>query len=618
MHNIKELTDREHILKRPNMYIGAINLTKSKEYILKDNQIDYTEVEYIPGLIKIINEIIDNSLDVAIKTNFKSSNIISVKMDNKKIQVQDNGTGIPVLKNEQNRYLPEVCWNSSRSGSNFVDDENHTQIGMNGVGAYATACFSKKFIGKTDDGKNHYTITIKNNAETFTENITETKSQGTDVTFYPDLEKFGITEIDEIHKLIVKQRLLNLAINFPLITFKFNGRKINTSTFKKYLSLFNPISVSFETEKYKFAILPNADDDFRQFSYVNGLRIPDGGTHIDIISYKITDGIRKKLLRKYKSIKPGDIRNKLFIIAFLKDLPTPKFSSQSKEKITNSNTDINKYFETIEWDKLVNKILKTPEIINNITEIYRIKEEFQKRKELQKLDKVKKKPKSDKFMPPIGQWNNIFLAEGDSASNSISKILGRQGNGFFAMFGVPPNAYDSSISDIIKSKKMIELQNILGLKFSQDTQDSINFKNIIITTDFDLPGHFIAGQLLGLFYRFGKNLFEEKRVKRFVTPLIIALDKNDNIKEWFYSFDDYTNFQKKYPGKYKYDYKKGLGSWDPEELEVVIQKDGLQNMLETFVLDEGTKEAFDSWLNSKNADKRKALLEGFEFNIMTA
>ena len=174
---IKKLTEREHILTRPTMYIGAVDLTTSNEYILSDDKIEYKEVKYVPGLIKIINEIIDNSVDVAIKTNFKSSNEISVKITSDEVQVQDNGTGIPIKKNDDGHYLPELCWNHARAGSNFDDDKNRTQIGMNGVGSYATACFSKKFIGNTDDGINNYTITIKDNASSFTEKLDKTKPE---------------------------------------------------------------------------------------------------------------------------------------------------------------------------------------------------------------------------------------------------------------------------------------------------------------------------------------------------------------------------------------------------------------------------------------------------------
>ena len=204
----------------------------------------------------------------------------------------------------------------------------------------------------------------------------------------------------------------------------------------------------------------------------------------------------------------------------------------------------------------------------------------------------------------------------NSASNSISKILGRQGNGFYAMFGVPPNAYDMDLKDIISSKKMIDLQQILGLQFSKTTQENINFKNIIITTDFDLPGHFIAGQLFGLFFRFGKNLFNEGRIKRLITPLIVVKDSKEKIVTWFYSFEDYREFEEKnHDKKYNYDYKKGLGSWSQTELELVIEKDGLNNMLEVMNI-EDAETLIDDWLSDKKADRRKEMLEGYEFNIM--
>jgi DNA gyrase/topoisomerase IV subunit B len=418
---IKKLSEREHIRQRPNMYIGAVDATKSMEYITDGDKIVYREVQVVPGLIKIINEIIDNSVDVAIKTNFKSSNLIEVNIDAKKFSVEDNGAGIPIKKNEDGHYLPELCWNHARAGSNFEDDANRTQIGMNGVGSYATACFSKQFVGATDDGTQQYTIKISNGAESFVESLNKSQgSTGTLVSVYPDLEMFGLTEIDE---LIIKQRLINLSMSFPEITFKFNKKKINVNTFKKYVSMFNPVSEIFENDKIRFAILPNDSDDFKQFSYVNGLKIPDGGIHIDQISYNIVNGIRDKLVKKYKTIKPGDIKNKLMIVAFVQGMPNTKFSSQSKEKLTNSIKEFNEFAGDIPYDKIVAKLLKTPDIIEPITELYRAKEEIARRKELSKMEKTKKKPKSEKFMQPVGPWTNCFLAEGDCLHEETEIVL---------------------------------------------------------------------------------------------------------------------------------------------------------------------------------------------------
>lgn len=589
---IKKLSEREHILQRPTMYIGAVNKTLVNEYILENDKIEYKEVEYIPALIKIINEIIDNSVDVAIKTNFKSSNEISIKMEKESITVQDNGTGIPVQKNSDGHYLPELCWGHARAGSNFEDDKNRTQIGMNGVGSYATNCFSNKFIGKTDDGKNSYTITFKDNAETFTEKVTNSSGKtGTSVTFYPDLERFGLKEIDENHFNIIKQRLINLSMTFPEITFKFNSKKININSFKKYISLFNDNSEIYETTEYKFAILPNDTDDFRQFSYVNGLKIPDGGTHIDYIVNNIVNPIREKLVKKYSGIKPADIKNKLMVVAFLKNVKNTKFNSQTKEKITNSVSEISNYYGNIDFIKLTNKILKTPEIIDPITEVYKIKEELKKRQELKGLDKTVKKIKSEKYLPSIDIKKYLLLVEGESAFGGLSPVLGRKECGYYILKGKPLNAYSATQSKFVANKELSELYKIV---------QNENYDYIIYATDQDLDGFHIRGLLTGFFTKY---LPEWKgRIGMLQTP-VIGITKKDKLHRWVYSLDEDIKLNS---GEVS-NYYKGLGSWDIEDLKHVVQQDGIYKMIE--IIDFDNEQIIDDWLGDDSEPRKKYILE---------
>ena len=593
---IKKLSERDHIRQRPAMYIGAVNPTKSYEYLLEDNQIVYKEVQYVPGLIKIINEIIDNSVDEAIKTDFKFANQISVTITDNEVKVVDNGRGIPVKKNDEGHYLPELCWNHARAGSNFDDDENRTQIGMNGVGSFATNCFSTKFVGITDDGKNRYTITSINGAESFKEKVDKSKKRGTEVKFYPDLKLFDIDKIDETHQNIIKQRLINLSMSFPDITFKFNGKKVNTTTFKKYVSLFNENHVLYESEKYRFAILPNAEDDFRQFSYVNGLKIPDGGTHIDIISRTIVDGLREKLSRKYKNIKPGDIKNKLMIIAFLKDVPNPKFNSQSKEKITNSVREINEYYGNIEWDKIVNKVFRTPEIIDNITEVYRIKEELQKRRELKGLEK-KKKIKSDKYYPATAKKKYLMVVEGESAFGGLSPVLGRNEIGYYCLKGKPLNAYSASTSKFTNNTELSELFSIIKNE---------GYEKIIVASDQDLDGIHIRGLILGFVEKY---LPDFKNSVGVINTPVKAARKGKKLLRWTYDL----NGELKLKSGEELKYFKGLGTWTKEDLRQVIEKDTLDKMIDIFEFD--NLEILDDWLNDKKADKRKEYIMNNEFDI---
>lgn len=594
---IRKMTDREHVISRPSMYIGAVDLTKTSEYLYEDGKIQYREVDYVPGLIKIINEIIDNSVDVAIKTNFKASDTISVRMTEDTVEVIDNGTGIPVIKNSDGQYLAELAWGHARAGSNFDDDKNRTQIGMNGVGSFATNCFSTKFVGKTDDGKKSYIITFKDNAATFTENVDSSSgSSGVQVKFWPDLAKFGLTKIDEVHMSIIQQRLINLSMSFPEITFKFNGKKINVNSFKKYVSLFSPDSEIYETDDYKFAVLPNAEDDFRQFSYVNGLKIPDGGTHIDILSSQIVSRIREKLERKYKSIKPGDIKNKLMIVAFLKNVKNTKFNSQSKEKITNGTADINAYFGEIPYDQICAKILRNAAIIDPITEVYRIKEEFRKRQELNELNKTVKKIKSDKYLPSIGTKKYLLLVEGESALGGLSPVLGRKECGYYTLKGKPLNAYSAQQKKFTDNKELSELYKII---------QNENYEYVIYATDQDLDGYHIRGLLTGFFVKYLPAL--KGRIGMLQTP-VIGITKKDKLVRWYYSLNDTVKVD---TGE-SANYMKGLGSWDVEDLKHVISVDGINKMID--ILEFDNDDIIEEWLGDDSEPRKKYILAN-DFSI---
>lgn len=596
MSEIKKLSEREHICLRPAMYIGSVDLTQISDYFLIDNKMEYKEISYVPGLIKIVNEIVDNCVDVAIKSKFTSANEINIKITSDYVEVQDNGTGIPVKK-VGDHYQPELAWGHARAGSNFDDDANRTQIGMNGVGSFATNCFSTKFVGHTDDGKNAYTITFTENASTFTEKVQKTSGKtGTTVKFWPDLEKFHLTEIDEVHMDVIRQRLINLSMSFPLITFKFNGKKINVSSFKKYVQMFGETSEIFEDENVSFAVMPNASDDFRQFSYVNGLKIPDGGTHIDISSLMVVNRIREKLVKKYKSIKPADIKNKLMIVMFMRNFKNTKFNSQSKEKITNSITEVNRYLNAIPYDDMVKKILRNKEFIDPITEVYRIKEEFKRRQELKGLAKVTKKIKSDKYLPSIGTKKYLMLVEGESAFGGLSPVLGRKECGYYTLRGKPLNAYSAPQSKFTANKELSELYQVI---------QNEDYEYIIYATDQDLDGFHIRGLLNGFFVRYLPEL--KGKIGMLQTP-VIAITKKDKLTRWHYSLQD--NIQLK-AGEVS-DYKKGLGSWDIDELKEIVNNDGINKMIN--IINFNDDKIIDDWLGDDSEPRKKYILAN-DFSI---
>lgn len=448
------------------MYIGASNVVEVEDYCLVNDKIQRTSVKCVPGLLKIINEIIDNSVDIAIKTNFEGCNLVSVKITDDTVVVEDNGPGIPVSKNPEGEYIPFVCWGYAMSGSNFDNDENRTHLGMNGVGSYCTNVWSTEFTGISDDSKSRYTVKFKNNALDYKETVTNSVSKGVTVKFKPDLKRFGIEKIDQTHKDLIYQRLLNLSISFPLIQFKFNNKAIKTKNFKSYVNSFADEG-SFEVfqgDNFSFAVIPSPSDEFQQFSYLNGLNIKDGGTHIDVIANNVVSLLRDSLSKKYKTIKPADIKNKLMIVGVFKNFANPKFNSQTKEKLTNSVSEVNQYFGDIDYQSLSKKILKNSNIISPIIEVFKIKEELKNRQELKTLNKAKK-IKDEHYLPALKESKYILVVEGLCLEENTEVLTSDFRSKQIRDIDIGDSIIDSNFNPVTVLSKSHKLTKTLKVKF---------------------------------------------------------------------------------------------------------------------------------------------------------
>lgn len=429
----KKLSERQHILIRSGMYLGSKTLTESEQYIIEDGKFVLKTIKHVPGLVKLCNELVDNSVDVFTDSDveFKSRNI-SVEMDNKYFSVLDNGTGIPVEMSEDehgNEFLePELCWTHARAGSNFEEDEEENEsatIGTNGVGSMIASVFSKSFVGISDDGKKRCTVSCSENNLNINSKVTKSIKQGVKVTIEPDVERFGLEEITQIHIDMIEQRMYSLSVAYPKITFKFNGKIIRLNA-KKYIQMFGDDVEMVSTPKYTIAYFPNSSDDFKQFTLLNGLFVTGGGNHVTLINNQAIYRVRQKLIknRMYKDIKPGDIRNKLFMVCLMNDFEGAEWEGQVKDELASSTSKITNYFGDINWDKFAASLLRNDKIMDPITENYKLKEQLKANLELKAADKkTKKKPKSEKFIPPIGNWDNCFLCEGDCLSEDTEILL---------------------------------------------------------------------------------------------------------------------------------------------------------------------------------------------------
>lgn len=608
---IKTLTTVEHIILRKQMYLGSSALSEYEDWIINDeNILSFEKLSYVEGIKKILFEIIDNSVDEYIKTNGEFSTKINIQMTKNFFSCEDNGRGISVEKDENGNWMPYTALCVPMSGSNFSDEERMS-IGTNGLGGKICSIFSSDFEAITCDGKNKIKIHTKNNLKEINigKPISSSKN-GTKISFTPDFEKFNISEFPIDLFVLIKTRLKFLSWFYPKCSFTFNGEKINIKA-KDIASMFPQPSIVLNEQNVYICIYPS--EESYTLTYVNGLSLRRGGTHIDYIMNKVINDIRDKVSKKYKAIKPADIRNRLGIVCFFNDFPNCAFDSQTKETLTNSIGDISNYLKNneIDLDKLTAKILKSKTIIDNITDLFKLKEELAEKKELAKLGKIKKDIDSEKYYPPIGKTEKKYLmiTEGFSAFSGISPILGRKSIGYYMLKGKILNVFDLKPVKFMANQEIKELVNILGIDIN-DSNTDMTYDKIVILTDADADGNAIAGLVLTLFYKIAPGIIKSGKICRLETPLLIG-SKGDKIEEYYFSLPDKSKMKK----NLDYFYLKGLGSWTKSKLNQIIEKEGgIEGLMTPYEYDEEIEKSIERWFGD-DSNKRKEVLRGKEFHI---
>lgn len=554
--NFRVLDDRNHVLLRPNIYLGSVNLEPQSGII----DYEYKTVYIVPALLKMVEEVFQNSIDEHIRTNGEFATQISLDitqtLDGTQITVKDNGRGIP-QKIIGGKSQPLLAWTELRAGSNF-DDNNRTTAGTNGMGAALTCIFSKSFVGYTCDGKNTITVTCSDNMQNIAESSNKGKQAGTQVSFVPDLDRFGLNDFTDDHITVLRDRFVNLAIMYPKIQFKFNGEKLTFKNLKQIAKNFHPDSVSAETDNVSLVFAPaGSEEEFRCLSYVNGIYIKNGGSHVDYVINQIIVTLREHVKKKHKiDVLPNQIRQHILFASWMRDFNALRFDSQTKERITNSVSEVAFYLNQIDFDKIAKQILNTESIINPCIEAILYKKEMAEKLALAKKLKSAAKIRVVNHIAATHsdpEQRSLVITEGQSALGSLITVRDPKKIGGFPLRGKPLNVRDMKPVDILKNKEMLELLTILGLEFGKPATD-LNYGKIYVMSDADTDGDSIFCLLLNLFSNW-PELFEQGRIYRVMTPLYVCVKGKQT--ELFYNKTEFDKFNSK---GYDVSYCKGLGT----------------------------------------------------------
>ena len=399
-----QLDEIEHLLKRPEIFIGSTENDDKSIYIYDDEvkKIIKKNINYNQGFITIHNEIIYNAIDNITRSENTSTPCtkIEISIINNTIFISNNGLSIPVEKNEKIEWIPTAIFGELRTGSNFDDTKDRYTSGKNGYGAKLTNVFSKFFEVEIHDPKNNkiFKQTWKNNNSIKEEPIIEDNEYlngFVKVTWIPDFKYFKIkSNYTNDYINLFKKLAYDIAGQNHNVNIIFNKEKIKYDSFLDYCQLYDVDNEIFVKEGKKLkgeyiyiednyiesikefesvlVLTPNYDKNNICISFVNKLLTTENGKHCDIWYEKLLSNIcntlNKKNKDKKKIIVTNDIK-KFFNLYLTCLIDSPKFSTQNKEKlvgkekkvkdkITNTYSVINCSITDEQLKKYMNIILK--------------------------------------------------------------------------------------------------------------------------------------------------------------------------------------------------------------------------------------------------------------------
>lgn len=551
---IQVLSDFEHILKRPTIYVGSVKITEESIPRVEKDKICLVPRHISVGMYKLFDEVFSNCVDEA-KRMKKPMKLIRIEVEpsTNKITISDTGEGFvdgSKMNEKSGVSNIETAVSMLRAGSNFDNDGlSDTLIGTNGMGVSLVNALSSEFSIVSTNPKEVYSQSWSNFKATKPK-IEKRTSQnlGTSVTFIPLQEIFENCKWNKeilLSLLILKKRVLESEVHTKNIQLEFvwgsETQQISTTSLQQ-MSFKTPLGEILFWEK---------EGESGSVSFVNSAMC--SGIHQKIIMDQIADVLEDSLAHHF------------YDFCFILNLPPAlvKFGDQNKTRFVTKREEVEKIIlESFEGS--LRKFYATPLFKS-------IKEKVERRKKDAALKKIRKEKKnvnvkfSHKYFPPTSRIaENLFIVEGLSAMGSILQKRDPARDGVYALKGKIKNA--RNLSDLSDNREILELMQILNLD-PENSQGECPYEKIVIATDQDPDGSHITSLLISLFYNWFPWIIDKKMLNFLETPLVTTGDKS---KEYFYSLTEFkTTASRKKLANVRY--LKGLGSLSLDDWDYVMK-----------------------------------------------
>ncbi|GET21029.1 DNA topoisomerase IV subunit B [Prolixibacter denitrificans] len=558
--SIRTLDWKEHIRKRPGMYIGKLGDGSSPD----------------DGIYVLLKEVIDNSIDEFMMGFGKK---IDVEVSDELVSVRDFGRGIPLGK------LVEVA-SKMNTGAKYDSKVFKKSVGLNGVGIKAVNALATNFtISAFRDGKGKQVVFEKGELVEEIDIASTDEPNGTLTSFVPDGTIFK--EFHFIEDFVISMLKNYVFLNAGL-TINFNG--------EKYLSKNGLLDLLEENldQPSLYPIIHLKDEDIElaithgnqygedYYSFVNGQHTTQGGTHLAAFRESIVKTVRDFYKKDFDA---SDIRASIVAAISIK-VEEPVFESQTKTKLGSKDIGPNgpsvrnfiMNFVQKELDNYLHKNSETAEVL-----LRRIQESERERKAIsgvKKLAKQRAKKASlhnKKLRDCRIHYNSnddrknetsIFITEGDSASGSITKSRDVNTQAVFSLRGKPLNSFGLTKKVVYENEEFNLLQAALNI---EEGIDELRYNKVIIATDADVDGMHIRLLLITFFLQFFPELIKKGHLYILQTPLFRV--RNKKVTYYCYSDQEREAAIKKLKNTAEITRFKGLGEISPDEFKNFIGDD---------------------------------------------
>lgn len=516
--DIKTLDWKEHIRKRPGMYIGKLGDGSHSD----------------DGIYVIQKEVIDNSID-EFAMGFGKQIVVNIT-DDGTVEVRDYGRGIP---------LESVVDVSSKmnTGAKYDSDAFKKSVGLNGVGMKATNALSTYFeISSCRNGEKKKVCYSRGEITDDCPICPTDEENGTYVKFVPDKDIFlNYKYNDEFVETMMK----NYSFLNTGLTIVYNGRRIHSRNGLVDLLRENmtndplyPI-MHFTGTDIEVVITHANQYGEEYYSFVNGQHTTQGGTHLSAFREAVSRTIKEFY---GKNFEYSDIRNGMVAAISIK-VQEPVFESQTKTKLgsrdmsPDGSLTVAKFigdFIKRELDNYLHIESQTAEIM-----LHKIQESEKERKTIagvtkQTRERAKKASLNNKklrdcrvhYCDAKGDRRDdtsLFITEGLSATGTITKVRNVETQAVFSLRGKPLNTFGKSQKDIKANEEFYLLDAALDIA---DGIENLRYNKVIIATDADVDGMHIRLLMITYFLQFYPDLVKKGHVYILQTPLFRVRNKN--------------------------------------------------------------------------------------------